>query len=114
MPMKIRPAATAENRGVFIAEQDRYVLEPVHPKLTPRNNKTEFLVPADKCIARYREYCREWEERGWRIDVARMRADYDSVAYAIPSPARREVKGWVVPAVPLVASAPAAAAARKA
>ncbi|MCC7258763.1 MAG: aromatic ring-hydroxylating dioxygenase subunit alpha [Gammaproteobacteria bacterium] len=105
---------TFENRGVFIAEQARYVLEPLHPKLTPPANQHEFLVPADKCIARYREYCQEWERRGWRIDVKRLRADEDTVAYAIPSPSRRAHKGWVLPAVPLAPAGEAVAVAKKA
>jgi phenylpropionate dioxygenase-like ring-hydroxylating dioxygenase large terminal subunit len=107
---------TFESRAVYIAEQDRFVLEPVHPKLTPRHNRHEFLVPADKAIARYRDYCRDWEARGWRIDVARVRRDADDVAYAIPGPGRRHAKGWVLPAVPLVpgGAAAAAAAAREA
>jgi hypothetical protein len=59
-------------------------------------------VPADKAIARYREYCRDWESRGWRIDVAGLRSGDDTVATAIPSPARRAHKGWVLPTVPLL------------
>jgi hypothetical protein len=43
-----------------------------------------------------------------------MRADYDRVAYAIPSPARREVKGWVLAPVPLCPRATAETAAKKA
>jgi phenylpropionate dioxygenase-like ring-hydroxylating dioxygenase large terminal subunit len=92
---------TFEDRGLYIAEQDRYVLEPMHPMLTPRNNVHEFLLPADKAIGRYREFCQEWENRGWRIDVKKMREDEDRIAYAIPSPARRQAKGWVLPAIPL-------------
>jgi hypothetical protein len=91
---------TFEDRGLYVAEQDRYVLEPMHPALTPRANANEFLVPADKAIARYREYCQDWEDRGWRIDVNQVREDQDRIAYAIPSPGRRESKGWVLPAVP--------------
>jgi phenylpropionate dioxygenase-like ring-hydroxylating dioxygenase large terminal subunit len=94
---------TFEDRGLFVAGEDRYVLEPVHPVLTPRASNHEFLVPADKAIARYREFCQDWEDRGWLIDVKKFRADYDSVAYAIPSPARSKGKGWVLPAVPTVA-----------
>jgi phenylpropionate dioxygenase-like ring-hydroxylating dioxygenase large terminal subunit len=93
---------TIEQRGLFIAEQDRYVLEPLQPKLTPSHNAHEFLVPADKAIGRYREYCRDWEARGWRIDTARLRADEDRVAYAIPSPGRRQSRNWVLPTVPLL------------
>ncbi len=102
---------TFGNRAAFIAEQDRYVLEPLHPKLTPHENNHEFFVPADKAVARYRENYRKWEERGWRIDVAKLRADRDTVAYVIPGPARRETKGWVLPATPLMPGrVPAAAA----
>lgn len=93
------------NRAAFIAEQDRYVLEPLEPKLTPFRNTHEFFVPADKTIARYREYISDWQARGWRIDVAKLRADRETVTYAIPSPARRERKGWVLPAVPLLDAA---------
>jgi len=93
---------TIVDRSVYVALQDQAILEPMHPMQTPRSAKYEFLVPADKCIGRYREYCKEWEDRGWRIDVAKMRADYDRVAYAIPSPNRRKVKGWVLPSVPLL------------
>jgi len=94
---------TFEARTLFVAEQDRYVLEPMHPMLTPKSNTHEFLVPADKAIARYREYCQEWEDKGWRIDSNQLREDRDHIAYAIPSPARRESKGWVLPAVPTLA-----------
>jgi hypothetical protein len=71
--------------------------------MTPINSKHEFLVPADKAVARYRDFCQEWEDKGWRIDVNQVRADQDNVAYAIPSPARHESKGWVLPAVPTIA-----------
>jgi len=103
--------STFADRSAYIAGQDQYVLEPLHPKLTPHNNAHEFFVPADKAIARYREYCRDWEGRGWRIDVGKLRADRDTVAYAIPSPARRQHKGWVLPAVPLVSGKAGASAA---
>lgn len=94
---------TFEDRGLFIAEQDRYVLEPMRPAMTPISSKHEFLVPADKAVARYREFCQEWEDKGWRIDVSQVREDQDSVAYAIPSPGRRDSKGWVLSAVPTIA-----------
>jgi len=46
--------STFADRSAYIAGQDQYVLEPLHPKLTPHNNAHEFFVPADKAIARYR------------------------------------------------------------
>ncbi len=78
------------------------MLEPMHPILTPDTNVNEFLVPADKAIGRYREFCRDWENRGWRIDVRKVHEDQDRVAYTIPSPARRTSSSWVLPAVPLL------------
>ncbi len=106
--------STFADRSAFIAGQDLYVLDPVRPKITPRKNTNEFLVPADKAVARYRDYCRNWEERGWRIDVQKFRSEYERVAYAIPSPARRQHKGWVLQAVPMLPAANAAAEARQA
>ncbi len=97
---------TFEDRTLFVAEQDRYVLEPMRPALTPNAKAHEFLVPADKAIARYREYCQEWEDKGWRIDSDQVREDQDRIAYAIPSPTRRKSKGWVLPPVPTLAGKP--------
>ena len=90
-----------KDRSMVIAEQDRVVLEPMNPQLTPDNQVHEVFVPADKCIARYREMVKEWEDRGWRLDVDQLRADRGKRATAIPSPARREAKGWVLPEAPL-------------
>ncbi len=93
---------TFVDRSVFIAEQDRFVLEPIDPKFTPSSNVHEFMVPADAAIAQYRDLCRDWEARGWRIDVRKVRAERGYTAYAIPSPARRTTKGWVLASVPLL------------
>jgi phenylpropionate dioxygenase-like ring-hydroxylating dioxygenase large terminal subunit len=90
------------DRSMCVLEHDQYVLEPMRPTIMPRTNKHEFLISADRAIGRYREYCRAWEDRGWRIDVRQMREDFDRVAYAIPSAARRQPTGWVLPAVPLI------------
>lgn len=90
------------DRFHYVAEQDRVVLESMEPVMTPEHNRHEYFLPADKCIARYREFCNEWEAKGWRIDVEKLIADRKKVAYAIPSPKRREKpKGWVIPAMPL-------------
>jgi hypothetical protein len=94
--------ADFEKRFWYVAEQDRLVLEGMAPILTPEHNRHEFLVPSDACVARYREFCRQWESRGWRLDNRRLEADAKTVTYAIPSPARRQKpKGWVLPAAPL-------------
>jgi len=89
-------------RNQYVAFQDREVLEAVRPVVTPRTNTKEVFVVGDEPIARYRNFLKDWEARGWRIDTEKVAASHGRVAYAIPSPARRSSKGWTVDAVPLV------------
>jgi phenylpropionate dioxygenase-like ring-hydroxylating dioxygenase large terminal subunit len=89
----------------MIAAQDITVLSDLRPVVTPRTNTKEFMVPADEPILRYRQRLRAWEQRGWRIDGDALRAAGSRTAFAIPSPARREPRGWVLDPVPLVAPA---------
>lgn len=98
-------------RNEAVALQDRDVLQAIQPVQTPDSNNHEFLVGADTPIARYREYLHDWEARGWRIDSARVERDSKRVAYAIPCPARREHRGWVLDAVPMCPGGKAAAVA---
>jgi hypothetical protein len=86
----------------MIAAQDIKVLSALEPALTPPTNTKEFMVPADEPILRYRRKLKEWEQRGWRIDMAELNRTRQRVAYAIPSPERRNHKGWVLDTVPLV------------
>ena len=94
--------ASVMERNEFVALQDRDVLLKVRPVITPETNIKETFVLADKPIAKYREFVKEWEARGWRIDSETMRANEHKTAYAIPSPGRRTSKGWVLDAVPLI------------
>jgi hypothetical protein len=71
------------------------------------------MVPADEPILRYRRKLKEWEQRGWRIDMAELNRTRQRVAYAIPSPERRNHKGWVLDAVPLVSPSEKAESALK-
>jgi len=89
-------------RNEYVAFQDRDILNMVRPVVTPRTNTKEVFVPADRPIARYRQFLGEWEARGWRVDVEKVKATQSRVAYAIPSPERRRRKGWPIDAVPLV------------
>ncbi len=91
-----------KERNAYVANQDREVLTDLLPVLTPNTNIHEIFVPADHPIGRYRERVKEWQARGWRIDKKTLRDTRDEVAYAIPSPARREVKGWVLAPIPLL------------
>jgi phenylpropionate dioxygenase-like ring-hydroxylating dioxygenase large terminal subunit len=91
-----------------VVMEDVRVLEDLHPLLTPERPAREFLVAADGPIVNYRRWLDAWEQRGWRIDTARVNATRGRVAWAIPSPARRETGAWVLDPVPLVAPVAAA------
>ncbi len=96
----------------MIAEQDIQVLSALHPKVTPATNTKEFMLPADEAILRYRGKLKEWEALGWRIDTDKIETAGRAVAYAIPSPARRDAKNWVLDAIPLVPAVKTTAARR--
>ncbi len=96
-------------RNEVVATQDRDVLYDLRPVLTPLTRVKEFFTPADTAVAKYRDKLKIWEDRGWRIDTDEVNRTAKRVAYAIPSPARREHKGWILDPVPLV---PARAAER--
>lgn len=88
-------------RNGYVAMQDVAIVEKLHPVVTPDTNTKEFMVPSDKCILLYRESLKEWENNGWKIDTDAVAAAGGKVAFAIPSPGRREQKGWVLDAIPL-------------
>jgi phenylpropionate dioxygenase-like ring-hydroxylating dioxygenase large terminal subunit len=92
------------DRNLYVAEQDVTIVENLHPRLTPDTNTKEFMLPADQCILMYRESLKDWSDNGWKIDTDVVAANEGRVAYAVPSPARREQKGWVLDAIPLKAA----------
>jgi phenylpropionate dioxygenase-like ring-hydroxylating dioxygenase large terminal subunit len=102
--MALDPAQDDEivKRNWYVIQQDIDVLNQLHPIVTPETNTKEFMMPADKVILMYRDMLKVWESNGWRIDMEQVKRDAKRVAYAIPSPARREQKGWVLDAVPLL------------
>lgn len=97
-------------RNEVVAVQDRDVLLDVHPVQTPEDRTHEFFVQSDGAVGAYRDRIKEWEARGWRIDCAKVERNRLKVAYAIPSPARREEKGWILDPIPLIPADSAAAA----
>ena len=100
---------TIKERNQYVAFQDRDVLFNLHPKVTPRVNTKELFTPSDYPVGRYRERLKEWQARGWRIDSDKVDALGAHTAFAIPSPKRRERKGWVIDAIPLLPATPARA-----
>jgi hypothetical protein len=89
-------------RNMYVAKQDVVIIEDLHPVLTPPTTTKEFMTPSDKCIVMYRDRLKEWDAKGWRIDMDEVRRNTKKVAYAIPSPQRRQVKGWVLDPIPLM------------
>jgi len=92
-------------RNMFIASQDIKVMNNVKPTLTPPSRAKELMMPADKVILQYRDKLDEFEARGWKLDMAAVRAarEQGDVIYAIPSPARRETNAWVLDEAPRIA-----------
>ena len=85
-----------------ITQEDIDLLVDLNPVRTPHSTTQELLVPADRPIVRYRQYLNEWQERGWRLDLGKLRAMRGDVAVAIPCPDRRVHKNWVLPPAPTV------------
>ena len=91
-----------EKQNLQIAHQDIEVLSELDPVRTPDTNTKEIMLPADKVVVRYREWLKEWQEKGWRIDQRTLREKLGDVAFAIPSPQRRLSGNWVLDPVPLM------------
>jgi hypothetical protein len=102
-----------KERNLVIAHQDIDVLGELDPIRTPASNTKEILMPSDKAVLRYREWLKQWEDKGWRIDLKTLREERGDVAFAIPSPARRSSGNWVLDPVPLMPAREAKASAAK-
>lgn len=83
-----------------IAKEDIAVLTELNPTRTPETNTREILTPSDRPVVRYREYLKEWDSNGWRIDRNKLQSESGDVAYAIPCPDRRTAKNWVLEPIP--------------
>ena len=90
-----------EKPTLDIVHEDVAILERLEPVRTPPTNTKEILLPGDTVVLRYREWLAEWDAKGWRIDFKRLQAEKGDVAFAIPSPGRRESGNWVLDTIPL-------------
>ncbi len=98
-----------EDVTLKVVHEDVSVLERLSPVRTPETNTKEVLVPGDYAVVRYREWLKKWDAMGWRVDYQKLREKAGDIAFAIPSPARREGGNWVLDPVPLIAGDAAAA-----
>jgi phenylpropionate dioxygenase-like ring-hydroxylating dioxygenase large terminal subunit len=87
-------------RNAYVAKQDITIIEELRPVLTPPTTTKELMTPSDQVILMYRDKLKEWDAKGWQIDFETLERNSNKVAYAIPSPARRHHKGWVLDSVP--------------
>jgi phenylpropionate dioxygenase-like ring-hydroxylating dioxygenase large terminal subunit len=90
-----------EKPTLQIVAEDVDILEKLSPVRTPTTNTKEILVPGDTVVVRYREWLAEWDANGWRIDYKALQAQKGDIAFAIPSPGRREGGNWVLDTIPL-------------
>ena len=91
-----------KERNLEVAHQDIQILSKVDPVRTPYSNTKEVLMPADKAIARYREWMAQWKNKGWRVDVETLRAKRGDIGFAVPCPERRTTGNWVLDEIPLI------------
>jgi phenylpropionate dioxygenase-like ring-hydroxylating dioxygenase large terminal subunit len=91
-----------ERMGIAV-EEDRIVIEKLDPPIPSKEAIGEYIIPADDVLMTYRRRLTQYQENGWRIDLAEIKNNQGRIAYAIPSPARRDhAQDWVVTAVPLI------------
>ncbi len=84
-----------------IIAEDVTVLQGLNPANTPDSSTSEILLPSDLPIVRYREYLKTFAEKGWKVDLKALNEKRGNTAFAIPSPARRTSRNWVLDSVPL-------------
>ena len=99
-------------------DQDAVIVEKICPEAVPTDLREELAVKTDSLMNAFRFKRRELIERGWQLDVEKLRAEINGRrAVVIPSPGRREDGGrnYVLKTAPLLPAkaipAPAAAAA---
>ena len=85
-----------------IAHEDIHVIEALDPVRTPDSTAKELLTEVDKPIFCYRDWLKKWDDAGWRIDWQELQDKKGDIAYAIPSPARRNEKNWILDPLPLM------------
>ncbi len=94
----------SERQNRVIVEEDRRVIENLEPPVPFENATADFSVKADAIQLCYRRKLKDWEARGWRIDTGKLaEVPPGTGLHVIPSPGRRELRGWQFPPVPLVA-----------
>ena len=87
---------------LMFEKEDRPVIEDMRPHFSPRDTKSELLLPEDEIMVSYRKHLDEWQAKGWHIDLDVLEKIHKHKVYAVPSPARREHSNWIMDAIPLL------------
>jgi phenylpropionate dioxygenase-like ring-hydroxylating dioxygenase large terminal subunit len=97
----------ARKRIQKVFDQDKVVLEEVRPEILPLDIAAELHVKSDNLQLYYRKIRNKFLERGWGIDMHKIRSELTGRTFTvIPSPSRREVPelahAWVMKEVPQI------------
>lgn len=96
---------TVQEVNLRVTYEDIDILENLYPVRTPKALNKEIMTESDTTVVRFREWLRQWDENGWRIDTKALRGAAGDVAYAIPCPDRRRSGNWVLPPLPTLPGA---------
>ncbi len=88
----------------IVAQEDIDLLETLDPVRTPDSTTEEILLPTDGAVISYRKYLKRWRDKGWRINLKRLREERGDRAFSIPCPDRRTSGNWVLSPVPLISA----------
>jgi phenylpropionate dioxygenase-like ring-hydroxylating dioxygenase large terminal subunit len=94
-------------RNQKIASQDVAILQSLEPGLSPESPNDVLFLEPDSVLRHLEASRRKWEDRGWRIDLDKMRQyPPGKKQFVIPSPGRRLSGQWVYDTVPLLPPKP--------
>jgi len=98
--------AAIHERNFVVAQQDIDILLDVNPVQTPLKKKEEVLVPADIPIVTYREWLEKFKNKGWKIDLEKLKSgNCNDKVFSIPGLGRKKSKNYPIESVPLIEEA---------
>ena len=95
---------TLSETTLAFEKEDRPVIEDMRPTFSPRDAKSELLLPEDEIMVSYRRYLNQWQAKGWHIDAQALAEQGQRQVFSVPCPARRDSRNWVTAAVPLLSA----------
>ena len=95
----------SRKRTMKIFEQDAVIVEKICPETVPTDLREELAVKSDGLMNAFRFKRRELIERGWQLDLEKLKTEINGRrAVVIPSPGRRDDggKNYVLKTAPLL------------